>query len=144
MKVFKYHPPYKANGRTSFPETQKRSGVYLIKENDKLVYVGFSGSDLYRTLYRHFQVWTDKNYRGGKAAPPEHRVTYVSKMKRNRYTVRVTLCTPAQAERLERMLIRKHNPRDNRAKYESYEVKARDQELMVVYALAPVEQSCPF
>jgi len=144
MKVFKYHPPYKANGRTSFPETVKKSGVYLIKENSILVYVGFSQNNLYKTLYRHFQEWTDKSYRGGRSAPPEHRVTYVSKMKRHNYTVRIVYFSTAQAARLEKMLIRKHNPRDNWMKYEEYQQTGWDDKVITEYDDAPIERECPF
>jgi len=142
MKVFKFYPPYRANGGTSFPETQKRSGVYLIKENDRLVYVGFSSNNLYRTLYRHFQEWTEKRYYGAKVPP--HRVTYKSKMNRNRYTVRVVLCSAEQAERLEKMLIRKHKPRDNDLKYENYQVTAWDDRVIGQYQVSHVEIEAPF
>lgn len=41
MKVFKFLPPYKPTGKTTFPETKNRTGVYLIKKNGILVYVGY-------------------------------------------------------------------------------------------------------
>lgn len=144
MKVFKFHPPYKPNGRTNFPETQKRTGVYLIKENGKLTYIGFSGTDLYKTLYRHFQFWSEKEYRGGKVVPAQYRVSYQSRMKRNRYTVRVVFCTAAQAERLEKALIKKHNPRDNALKYEQYQLSYQDKQDHLKYDQQPVEDEYPF
>ena len=144
MKVYKFNPPYQPNGRTTYPETSKKAGVYLIKENNKLVYVGFSGSDLYRTMYRHFQEWTDKNYSGGKARSPVERVTYKSKMKRNSYTVRIIYCTAAQAMRLEKMLIIKHQPRDNEMKYDSYQVDLYDTRIINEYQETPVSREAPF
>lgn len=144
MKVFKYHPPYRPNGRCAFPETKSRSGIYLIKENDKLVYIGFSSADLYKTMYRHFQEWTDRSYKGGRVIPAEIRVTYKARMKRNRYTVRIVFCTAIQAARLEKMLIIKHNPRDNHLKYENYNQTAWDNNIVDAYLDAPVEMECPF
>lgn len=141
MRVFKYYPPYKPNGRTNFPETQKKAGVYLIKENGKLVYVGYSSNDLYKTLYRHFQVWTEQMYRGG---PREPRLTYIKKMKRNHYTVRVILCSQPQAARLEKALIIKYKPRDNSIKYENYTIDHQDVKVEKEYFNTDVSLDCPF
>jgi hypothetical protein len=118
--------------------------VYLIKENDKLVYVGVSTVDLYKTLYRPFQTWTDTNYRTQKVRPASDRVTYKERMKRKRYTVRIVFCTPKQAERLEKMLIIKYQPRDNAIKYESYSHTQTDWEQLNSYEISPVELECPF
>jgi hypothetical protein len=107
MKVFKFIPPYTADGKTKFPERGK-TGVYLIKENGKIVYIGYSLNDLYKTMYRHFQTW---NHTGQEV------VSYNAKGS-DTYTVRVVYCTPSQADRLERYLIRKHKPRDNKYIYE--------------------------
>lgn len=107
MKVFKFIAPYTANGKTKFPE-RGRTGVYLIKENGKTVYVGYSENDLYKTMYRHFQTW---NHRSQEV------VSYNAKGNNN-YTVRVIYCTPTQAGRLEKYLIKKHKPRDNAQTYE--------------------------
>lgn len=104
MKVTRFYPPYQKDGKTTFPEAQKQSGVYLIKKEGKLVYVGYSETDLYKTMYRHFQHWND---------PKQYRVSYQSEMKKNRFTVRVIFCTPRQAKRLESYLILRHLPDDN-------------------------------
>lgn len=100
----RFQPPYNAEGKTVFPGTRGRPGVYLVKEAGNIVYVGHSSSDLYKTMYRHFQSWHDKQYRATypKTGP----------------TVRVVLTTAAQAPRLEAALIRKHRPRDNFQKME--------------------------
>ena len=107
MKVFKFIAPYTADGKTKFPDRGK-TGVYVIKENNKTVYVGYSENDLYKTMYRHFQTW---NHRSQEV------VSYNAKGNDN-YTVRVIYCTPAQAGRLEKYLIKKHKPRDNAQTYE--------------------------
>ncbi|MDP2059608.1 MAG: hypothetical protein Q8J97_07705, partial [Flavobacteriaceae bacterium] len=85
MKKFKFLPPYKSPGKTSFPETQNRSGCYIIKENNKIVYVGMSARNLYKTLYRHFEHWSHKL---------QEVITYKTRLTKHKYTVRVILCTP--------------------------------------------------
>lgn len=124
MKVYKFWPPYQANGNTTFPQTQQKSGVYIIKESGKIVYIGFSRTNLYRTMYRHFQKW---NHAGQDV------VTYHSKLTRHAYTCRVVLCTPTQAQRLERALILKYNPRDNREKYKYYKQGPADTKIVQQY-----------
>ena len=57
MKKFNFLPPYQKKGKTTYPETLNKSGVYLIKENNVQVYIGYSGLNLYRTMYRYFQAW---------------------------------------------------------------------------------------
>lgn len=104
MSKSKFMPPYTPDGHTTFRNTDKKSGVYLIKESGKVVYIGYSGSNLYRTLYRHFQEWNHKY---------QNVVTYSN---RDKYTVRVILTTPQQADRLETYLIKKYLPRDNQEK----------------------------
>ncbi|MEI6567368.1 MAG: hypothetical protein WCR20_11875 [Verrucomicrobiota bacterium] len=135
MKKFKFLPPYKEPGKTNFPQTQRRAGVYLIKENAKIVYVGMSGGNLYRTLYRHFEAWNH---------PHQEVTTYQSRMKRHTYTVRVVLCTPGQSARLERALIKKHKPRDNEVKYENYKIDFRDEKVIHEYSNALTLAEVPF
>lgn len=92
--------PYTADGKTTFPDRQK-SGVYLIYKDENLRYVGFSANDLYKTMYRHFQKWTDFT---------QKRVIYTNL---KGIKVRVIYCPPMQAANLERALIIKYSPSDN-------------------------------
>lgn len=86
-----------------------RSGVYFIKEisTGKIVYVGYSTSQLKDTIYRHFREWGSSwgfdpvYYRNWKD-----------------YKVRVIECAPGRAELAEKYFIRKFQPRDNKLKYE--------------------------
>lgn len=110
-------PPYNAAGKTNYPFIRKKTGIYIIRENGKIVYIGYSGIDIYRTMYRHFQSW---NHRGQVV------ITYVDKLSSKKYTVQVTLCSPAKAEKLERTLVIKHQPRDNENKYRQYKLKFTD------------------
>jgi hypothetical protein len=115
FKKSRWLPPYKSNGKkTTFNEVRKRSGVYIIKRGKDVLYVGFSGSQLYKTLYRHFQAWNH---------PFQSVVTYRGQ-RRADFRVRVVLCSPARAERLEGYLIRKLEPIDNPDKLENLRLSA--------------------
>jgi hypothetical protein len=124
MKQSKAIPPYNKLGRANYPSRGK-SGVYIIYENDKPVYVGYSQNDLYKTMYRHFQNW---NHTGQEV------VTYLSLMDKNKYTVRVIYCTPKQATSLEKQLIIKHQPRDCENKYQGYMPDRYDKDVILTYA----------
>lgn len=90
-------------------------GVYVIYEDKKIVYVGFSRTDVKKTLYRHFQKWNDKRHPENKRMQRIERVTYMSKYFINQdYKIKVIFCkTPENAEDLESALITKLQPRDN-------------------------------
>lgn len=108
----RFKPPYDKNGRTTLRHTNGKKGVYLIKVNGKLRYIGYSGSNLYKTIYRHFQSWDD---------PRQARVTYKDILDRERVTVRVVLTNRSdQAAKLEKALILLHQPADNPDKLERY------------------------
>lgn len=100
--------PYQYNGKTTF-NLRGKSGVYLIYKGNTIVYIGYSGTDIYKTLYRHFQKWTDKN---------QKRVTYQDL---KNITVRVVYtATKNHAFRLEKSLIVKYKPADNPTQYEEF------------------------
>lgn len=134
MKKFRFAPPYKKDGKTSFPKSQNRPGVYIIKENGKIVYIGYSGSNLYKTMYRHFQAWRDATQR---------RVEYNPKG-RKKYSVRIIYCTKSQAPRLEKMLIKKIGPRDNDEKYNSYQPTKWDHNVEEDFWEIRTETKAPF
>ena len=142
VKKYKFLPPYKKNGKTTFPELKGRHGVYLIKEDGKIVYIGHSCKHLYKVVYRHFQKWTEASLITGNWL---YHTTYKRKMKRHHYTVRIVLTnTCAQAERLERALIIKYQPRDNRQKYDDYKLDLTDKKLVKSYEDNKVLTEVPF
>lgn len=115
-KIYKQRrcKPYQANGSTTF-NVQNKAGVYIIYKGDDIVYIGYSGTNLYKTLYRHFQKWDDPN---------QIRVTY---NKLANITVRVVYtATKNHAFRLEKALIKKYKPRDNPSLYNDYEPTPQD------------------
>ena len=128
MRKYRFVAPYDSKGKARIQSIKKRSGIYIIKENNKIVYVGMSGYNLYKTMYRHFQSWEDTQYR----------VTYQDQIDTNKYTVRVVLCSPAKAEKLEKGLILKYQPRDNAHKYEQLTKDAKTDLYVANYQEIPV------
>ena len=111
----KWNIPYKKNDKTFYGNSiMKKSGVYLIKKNNKVVYVGESHTNnLYKTLYRHFQFWNDK--------VPQKRVTFKNDRSSGKIKVRVIITTKSQAVRLQKYLIKKIKPSKNEVYYNSPE-----------------------
>lgn len=107
MKKSRWFSPYSAPSKTNLQPAKKRSGVYLIRKRDdttkalKILYVGMSQTDLYKTITRHFQKWDD---------PQQVRVTYPQSAD---MLIRVIFCTPKQAVKLEEALREHYEPRDN-------------------------------
>lgn len=133
MRRTRLLPPYNEEGRTNFP-ARNRPGVYLIYKESRatpfgrsqnvLRYVGYSASDVYKALYRHFQIWNDRMAELGQRS--ERTVFKV----RAGVKVRVIYCnTGHQAAELERALILLHKPTDNPDKLELYEITKAGQEL---------------
>lgn len=110
----KFQPPYiKGKSglyKSNFPQLKEKgsqAGVYIIKskETGDLLYIGSSRTQLYKTLYRHFEQWNDKQ---------QERYVY----DKHKYLVRIIYTTPERAAYLEAYLINKYQPRDNAIKYE--------------------------
>lgn len=102
----KWFKPYRQNKPSLPSKYYKKAGVYIIrsKKNKKPVYVGYSSNNLKRTLYRHFQNWND---------PQQERFIY----DRNKYDLKIYRTGTKTAARLEKYLIDKLKPRDNKLKY---------------------------
>jgi Uri superfamily endonuclease len=112
LQKLRYFPPYKEKRKCSFKNLNRTKGVYIIKENNVIVYIGKSNYDLYKTLYRHFQRWNDKRL---------YRVTYIDYMSSNSYLCAVIPTSDIlETDDLEKRLIFQEQPRDNREKYEKY------------------------
>ena len=120
MKKTLFFKPYLThNGKRGIATLKKTgTGVYVIKEYNKIVYVGFSASDVKKTLYRHFQKWVDKRHPDTKKMQRIERVTYMDKYFNNdNYRVKVIFCkNEREASTLEHALIKKIKPRDNSVK----------------------------
>lgn len=113
----KFVKPFESDAQTivykkrTLRHHRKAAGVYIIKENDKVVYIGMSRSCVVEALYRHFYEWNDK--RGQHV-----RVTYFDKMRRKNYEVIIMITCKEDAPKLERSLIVSFSPRDNKEKFE--------------------------
>lgn len=132
MKVYKFIPPYDQDGNTNFRFTNKKAGVYIIKKAGEIVYVGYSGTNLYRTMYRHFQSWFDVH---------QQRTVYKHIAE---ITIRVIITTPTQAARLEKYLVVKYQPIDNTNKYNDYILKNADYDAGENYLDTRVTNDAPF
>lgn len=109
MKITNRKTPY-VNGKPRY-KVRQRPGVYLIFKNNELRYIGYSSSDIYKTLYRHFQTWNDNK-----------QVRIIYKSTDEKISVRVIYTnTAAQAAKLERALIIQYAPPDNPQQYIEFE-----------------------
>jgi len=114
LKSTGFFKPYTPDGNYSLKSTG--TGVYIIKYQNKVWYVGMSRKDVRNTLYRHFQLWNDKRSVWGKKMQPYERVSYYGK-NRDNFTIKVIFCKGAiEAEILEQLLIKKLKPKDNSLK----------------------------
>lgn len=131
MIKFRVQTPYNNKGQTNFRYTDKKSGVYLIYKNGVLRYVGMSGYNVYKTMYRHFQSWKDE--------------TQVRTSYRNLkgFSCRVVLCSKSQAQKLEKMLILKYKPTDNPEKYLKFAPKQADNKIIRDF-IGTKAETCPF
>ena len=127
MKKTKYFKLFKSfNGQRRTPTLSKTGpGVYVIREGTEIVYVGYSGSDVKKALYRHFQKWIDKRHPENKKMTTIERVSY-SKGGKNDvsdFSARVIFTTKYRAAILEEALILKLEPRDNTLKLHTYKIQ---------------------
>ena len=117
MKKTGVFRPYTPAGNYTLKVTAP--GVYILREAGRIVYIGFSGTDVRKTMYRHFQKWTDKRHPDNRRAYLYDRVTY--KGKEDKFTAQVFFCkTSKEAAALENALILKYEPRDNAAKLDIF------------------------
>lgn len=111
-------PFYEEKGkrRRSLSKYFKKAGVYIIKEDGIVVYVGMSGSCVVEACYRHFYRWRDC-YRGmGR----EYRTTYFDMLTERQYSIAILELDEKQVAEFEKAMIVALRPRDNREKYDYY------------------------
>jgi hypothetical protein len=122
-KLFKTHwfAPYgKKNGiykpNLKLLSNQFKTGVYFIrnKKTTKILYVGFSGYNLYKTIYRHFQSWNDRT---------QYRATFDKK--NSDFQIQIIFCKPKQAQRLEEYFIKKYKE-IGQATYNNYQYTTKE------------------
>jgi hypothetical protein len=123
LRITKWFPPYTGEkdkrGRKIATMTQTGRGCYLIKKDGKIVYVGKSDKSLKKTIYRHFQQWTDLRSAYGRRAEPYDRVTY--KYDPGHYLIKVIYSNSSKEnDLLEQVLIKKLKPKDNSLKLELF------------------------
>jgi len=115
MKKTGIFKPYTPAGECTLKTTG--SGCYFIRKAGKIVYIGFSGTDVKKTMYRHLQKWKDKRHPENRRAFFYDRVTY----DRDAVTLQVVFTkTSKEAAALEQILILKYKPQDNASKLDLF------------------------
>lgn len=127
-----YFRPYNDKGGTNLKNLSKKAGVYIIRQGREIVYIGYSGVNLYKTITRHFQDWSASKQKRAVYKPMDESLS-----------IRVIVTTPTRAEKLERLLIIKYKPRDCTFKYNSYVPKKSDDLMMEDWERAPVYKFNP-
>jgi hypothetical protein len=123
MLKTKVHAPYyfdRYGAEHTFFSERNKPGVYIVYEDKKVVYVGYSGNNVYRTMYRHFQRWSDNTQ-------------YRALFNRNRHKVRLIYCTQAKAKKLEDALILKYKPVYNSNIFANFEPDKREITILEEY-----------
>ena len=118
----KLKPPFYIDGKTSF-SLQNISGVYMIYEDGKLVYIGYSKKDVYKALYRHFYPYREK---------PKQERKYWKDTKNIKVRVIYTN-TPGRAENLEIALIQKYKPKLNTVQYKAWLPNQKEKSILEIY-----------
>jgi hypothetical protein len=126
MKKTKKFKPYTGDKCTI---TKTGAGVYIIYKNNQPAYVGFSASNVKKTMYRHFQSWND---------PTQRRVVYKHL---HNIECRVIFTTSKRAAILEEALILKLLPTDNSQKIEMYSKKDKEG---LLYEFVQMPEEAPF
>jgi hypothetical protein len=117
------YPELGWRSKTNIAFARNKAGVYQIKEDGKLVYIGASRADVYRKALRHFEPYVGKE--GSKQE-------YYKHIETKAYTIRITLTnTPEQAYLLEAALINKYKPRDNYIQPTIFDNKTRKAEAIL-------------
>lgn len=146
LKATRFFSPYSPEGNYNLKTTGK--GCYIIKKAGEVVYVGLSLTDVQKTMYRHFQKWTDRRTSWTKKhGAPYERVTYYGERK-SMFLVKVIFCpTNNETRTLENLLIRKLKPRDNTLKldlYNQFEADKMQFKFNDAEAWKPVQEEAPF
>lgn len=114
MKRTKLVAPYSGDEKHETIKVSKpKPGVYYIYRDKEIKYIGYSGSDVLMTMYRHFRQWNDTQTR--------------NVYKRSGSLVKVIFCaSKSEAAKLEQALILKLRPKDNERKIISYSIPDLD------------------
>lgn len=112
---FKSTSPYRNRRARTLAHFRRKPGCYIIREDDAIVYVGMSSSDVVEACYRHLYEWNERYALKGR-----HRVTYEQQLRlgEKQYEIQIIPTDREQAQLLERALIMFLNPRDNKERYE--------------------------
>ena len=118
IKTTPLFKPYNNDNKPTLKSNGK--GIYYIFRNGRLHYIGKSSYDIKKTLYRHFQKWTDKRRDSARRWQIFERVTYYG-LPVNEFKVKCLFIDNTDLiDTLEQALIKKHTPPDNSQKLAFY------------------------
>lgn len=120
------------NEKVTFSKLKGKRGIYFIisKRSNAVRYVGFSGSDIYKTALRHFESWKDRT---------QVRVTYNRTGYKLKFFIFPNTATREQIHRYERILIRAIKPKDNPIMYKEPIYTATDENAKIKREIAKLE-----
>jgi hypothetical protein len=108
LKVYESTPTGKSYGKTNMSIANGKIGLYFIKEDGVIVYVGQSKYNLYKTALRHFQKWNDTEQKA--------RISYKKYLDFADYEIQFLFLSKSWIDDEECKYIKKHDPRDNKNK----------------------------
>lgn len=116
------------NRKSNITGCWDKFGLYFIKENGRLVYIGKSSHNLHKTMYRHFEKWECRDWWKEQYTLRSLTSMYNLNDTEKVYTVSFLVTKPGDEKELEKILVVKHNPRDNKVKYLMYkrELETKD------------------
>lgn len=131
--VYSKLPTQSRRGITNISFARDVPGCYIIYEDGTPVYAGMSKRSVYDIAMRHFQKWKDTNYPA--------RISYRKRIidRSHSYTIEITVTTPSEAERLEKVIVLELQPRDNSYKFDEYATDAQAERLRAEYETAKPE-----
>lgn len=101
---------YNADGSTNITHLVNKKGTYKIfyKNQKKAVYIGFSNSNLYKTILRHFQTWSNGTRDG------QQTLSFVDKgQNKQSFYLTYMISTGKKAAAREKRQIQKEKPKYN-------------------------------
>ena len=127
-KATQWFSPYTGlrlpNGKRDASLKKTGRGVYMIAKDGffspEIIYVGKASTDVKKTLYRHFQKWTDRRHPDNKRAQIYERVSYTDSEITD-IICKVIFCSDQKnIDAIERALIMKYTPEDNTQKLDFF------------------------
>jgi hypothetical protein len=128
FNVYEKKPSEGKNGKFSeeLKNAKNKAGVYLISLGRKIIYIGHSSTNLYKTITRHFHEWKHEG----------RQVSYDPT--KGNYKIQILYTSGKAAPQLECYLISNFKPVDNDSKCKNWNLKYAEN------ILTEEEEEAPF